>query len=159
MSMIEASTQSHPASAGLSSVLPIRGELLPGLLAEIAALTDEATAVAIARAVGGERRYFPASPGSAHWLSMLIGVEQARLICRQLGGAEHKIPSARTYLRWWDARRLKDLGYGQRDIARRLGLTQGHVQRLLAGYDPNPCRVVVRPESCPRCGSSVDFHT
>lgn len=57
---------------------------LPGVLAEIAAVTDRETALVLAGEKGGNTVYLPrpAALTIGHWLVGLVGVEQAIAICR-----------------------------------------------------------------------------
>jgi hypothetical protein len=55
---------------------------LPSLLREFAYETDVKTAIYIGSKVGGTRKYFPPVPDSDHWLSLLIGEEKAKRICK-----------------------------------------------------------------------------
>lgn len=130
---------------------------LPGVLAEIAALTTPDIAVAIARAHGGGRLYIPRDVKRGHPLARLIGVPAARLICRRMGNDRYDIPAARTYLRWYDARRLKAHGKTDKAIAKELGVGRSQVVRLLRGYvAPDPAETgdedAPRSERCAVCG-------
>lgn len=109
---------------------------LPGLLGEIARIANVDVAVAVARTWGGTRLYLPHEPRADHALSRLVGVKAARLICRQLGGRRHDIPSARPALRWHEARRLRQEEHlSHAEIALRLGITMGHARSLVEGVE------------------------
>lgn len=128
---------------------------LPGFLGEIARLAGVEVAVAIARGHGGRRLYLPEKVKPAHPLVRLVGSKAARLICHHFGGESRDIPAARTYLRWYDVRRLRDQAFTVAEISRRLGIGRRQVSELLKGYEP---AAGVEPEAaparevCPACG-------
>jgi hypothetical protein len=129
---------------------------LPGVLGDIARLTAVEVAVAVAKTWGGTRLYLPHEPRPDHALAKLVGVRVARLICRQLGGRRHDIPSAKPALRWAEARRLrKEENLSHAEIALRLGITMGHARSLVDGVafaaHGQHRQVVVSPR-CPICG-------
>ncbi|MDZ4307540.1 hypothetical protein [Allopontixanthobacter sp.] len=120
---------------------------LPGVLGIIAAVAGDDAAVAVARARGGTQVYFPPVPPEDHWLSALIGQEQAAAVCDRLtcgvggmrvdlplGGAGHAA-QARAQV---DA--LLDAGLSERAIALKTGYTIRGVRRRRArlgrGGDP-----------------------
>ena len=57
---------------------------LPGVLREIAEVAGEDAALAIASARGGTQIYIPPIPDADHWLSRLIGIENARAVADRL---------------------------------------------------------------------------
>ncbi|MDM9647730.1 hypothetical protein [Rhizobium sp. S163] len=57
---------------------------LPGLLGDIAAITDAETALLIAQSHGGVRVSIPPRAEDGHWLTELLGFELADRICRGL---------------------------------------------------------------------------
>ncbi|BBF92377.1 helix-turn-helix domain-containing protein [Blastochloris tepida] len=119
---------------------------LPGVLAEIAAVTDEATALRIAMHVGGlQKVYFPAQVGDDHWLIGLVGRQAAEAICAHFAvdgrGQRLDIPLAGggTYqqMRRTIARRVHELdqaGASSREIARQVGLSQRRVHAHRAAH-------------------------
>lgn len=113
---------------------------LPNLLAEIAAIAGLKSALAIARAKGGARAYFPSHPGPGHWLSHLVGLDTARKIGEHLatgqGGVELEVPlgpilSQRA--RWQKMQDMRAQGYSKPRIARALGCHEKTVQRVVNG--------------------------
>lgn len=74
--------------------------MLTGVLADIARIAGLDAALAVVRARGGTRAYFPRAPGPDHWLSRAVGAETAALICRELlanqTGDEIDIPQGPT---------------------------------------------------------------
>jgi len=111
--------------------------LPPGsLLSLIAEATSVATALKLADAHGGIRVYLPAAPDAGHWLSALVGHEDAcrigaALKCREQSG--HVLipigPSASARARWLRVQRLIDEGINKRQIARACGLHERTIQR------------------------------
>lgn len=129
---------------------------LPGFLAEIARITTPEIAVAVARAHGGARLYIPRTVKRDHPLARLVGLQAARLIAAHFPADTYDVPSARTWLRWYDARRLADQGLSRDAIARRLKINRKRVSVLLQGYTPAPAPAIdetaAGPRLCPICG-------
>lgn len=75
---------------------PANVKKLPALLAEIAGVVGFDAMAKIARARGGSRCGFPANVGPDHWLSQLIGHDQAAELCRHIApgskGIELELP-------------------------------------------------------------------
>lgn len=115
---------------------------LPGVLAEIAHVAGVETAIAIAREFGGRRLYLPRTPASDHRLCKLIGEPPAKLICAHLtsgtAGDYFAVPSARAFLHWYDARRLRAQGKSHPEISRAIGVSTKQVALLLRGFDTPP---------------------
>lgn len=65
---------------------------LPPLLEDIAEAAGLDAALALAEAKGGQKVYFPASPGDDHWLCRLVGREAAIAICILHGVRNLEIP-------------------------------------------------------------------
>lgn len=57
---------------------------LPGILADIAEITDAETALAIAQSHGGIRVSIPPRAEDGHWLTELLGFDVADRICKGL---------------------------------------------------------------------------
>ena len=112
---------------------------LPHLLAEIAAVAGEAAALAIAAERGGTTIYIPPAPGQDHWISKLVGLENARAIADRLtcgvGGQRFDVPAGPSgrdaKARARVAAMLAD-GCSERDIARATGYTARTVRRQRA---------------------------
>jgi hypothetical protein len=131
---------------------------LPGVLAEMARIAGTDIAIAIAREYGGRRLYLPRAPKRDHPLCKLIGTRPARLICEKLTSAAKgdyfQIPSARTYLHWYDARRLRTEGKSHTQISRAIGISTKQVALLLKGFEAPPATAAAAPEEpkmCPVC--------
>ncbi len=65
-----------------------------------------------------------------------IGAAAARAFCRRFAGCEVRLPSARSLARQERAERvwrLYQAGVGPAEIARRFGLSERHVWRVIAG--------------------------
>ncbi len=71
---------------------------LPHVLDEIARIAGEDAARSVAQEVGGVQVYIPPQPGPDHWLSKLVGVEDAGRIADHFtagfGGIRLEIPLA-----------------------------------------------------------------
>lgn len=63
------------------AILPVT---LPGVLGDIARVAGVEAALAIAEAVGGTNVYIPEKAVLDHWLSRLVGLENARVIVEEL---------------------------------------------------------------------------
>lgn len=133
---------------------------LPGLLADIARATSIDIAVAIARTHGGRRLSLPteARLKRDHGLCKLIGVHAARIICRRWGGARYEMPSAKTFLHWYDARRLRAQRASYSEISRALGIGYGRVQELLRGFPLPEGPAPAQSEASRRCGACGRKH-
>lgn len=111
---------------------------VPELLREIAKVTDAETALAVARAKGGQRAYIGPNPGEDHWLSRAVGLPAARKIatalCPAYGGLEFEIPTAsqrRTFIA--DCVERQTLaGQSKNKIAAALGIHHRTVQAYRA---------------------------
>jgi len=108
---------------------------LPGLLAEIEAATDTDAALAVAKAKGGTRAYFPANPDANHWLTQCVGAEKAMLIAQTLktghGGVELIVPmgpNVNTLARWRKIRQMIEEGCSKSVIALTCGVHERTVQ-------------------------------
>jgi hypothetical protein len=128
---------------------------LPALLAEVARATSTDAAIALARAFGGTALYIPREIDGRHPVARAVGLKNARVIAARWGGERPDIPMARSFLRWLDARRLRDKGKSTAAIARALVLTQRHVGQLLEGYqgavEPR-AQPLEAPTICGACG-------
>ncbi len=129
--------------------------LLPPFLQELAELIGVAAAIAVARKWGGRRLYCPQTLSRDHELVKLIGRQRAELLCQRYTREHLDIPSARAYLRWYDARRYKAQGRSNSWIARELRINVTHVRTLLKGFTPDGVEEGAEPaleERCPACG-------
>ena len=113
---------------------------LPGVLGEIADLIGEVGALNIAAQKGGTRVYFPARVDDTHWLAAVVGIDNARKLCDHFAvdgsGQRIEIPlfvggSYKQFIREL-SKRLHALdadGASEREIARKLGVSQRSVRR------------------------------
>jgi len=129
---------------------------LPGILQEIARFSTPEVAIAMARECGGRRLYVPRTLSHNHPLAAIIGRKAALLLIAHYGGEQIVIPAARTYLRWFDARRLRIAGKSRAEISRAIGVTMRQVEILLEGFEA-PGATAPAAESaevpiCPICG-------
>ena len=115
---------------------------LPVLLSDFADVVGVESALAIARAKGGQRVSIPANPGDSHWLVKAIGREKAFQLCQAFvpsPGIEVDIPSgpASAYLNERDRRHQivregRDAGKSANEIAALAGISRRSVQRQLS---------------------------
>jgi hypothetical protein len=113
---------------------------LPHVLDEIARIAGEDAARAVAQEVGGVQVYIPPQPGADHWLSKLVGVEDAGRIADHFtagfGGIRLEIPLADTgFIARVQAKcdaMLMAGNHSERDIARACGYTIRSVRRRRA---------------------------
>ena len=125
---------------------------LPGILQEIARFSTPEVAIAMAREWGGRRLYVPRTLSAGHRLGSIIGRKAALLLCAHYGGEQIDIPGARTYLRWYDARRLKAAGKSQPEISKAIGIGIRQVQILLKGFEPgDPLTIEAKSIAAPAC--------
>ncbi|EHS51513.1 hypothetical protein PDO_1904 [Rhizobium sp. PDO1-076] len=81
---------------------------------------------ALVEAHAGMRLYVPADPGRSE-LPTTIGLETASRLSKVYPGGYIKVPLAREFR----ALRYREAGLGNRDIARRLGLTETGLEKLM----------------------------
>jgi len=121
---------------------------LPGILADIAEIAGNEAAYKIASAVGGTRVSIPPRASKSHWLTELLGYEQADLICRGLatldpdgklrGVRDEIIPKGPAALLRAARRRADEAlksGKSAREAARLSGLTERTIWRMKAKED------------------------
>jgi hypothetical protein len=116
--------------------------------------------VKIARAWGGRvTYYFPERLSRNNKLAKLIGHKEASILCANFARERIKIPSARTYLRWYDARYYYLVEKRSKPwIAERLGVNLTHVRQLLHGleaHDRDNEQQPIEVLRCPMCGRSA----
>lgn len=112
---------------------------LPGILGEIAQVTSEDVALAIAAVRGGTQVYIPPEPEADHWLCRLVGRDAARAICEHLtcgvGPARVELPLGPTghaaRVRAQVDRMIRE-DRSERDIALATGYTIRAVRRRRA---------------------------
>ena len=124
---------------------------LPFALDEIARIAGEDAARAVAGAVGGTQVYIPPAPGPDHWLTRLVGLDDARRIADHFtagfGGIRIEIPLSDTGFiaraqAKCDAMILR--GSSERDIARACGYTIRTVRRRRAALKAGGARITDR---------------
>lgn len=121
---------------------------LPGLLGAIADIAGPAVALEIARSHGGTRVDIPPFAKPDHWLTGLVGFEQADQICRGLAtidadgkpqGVRHEVlplgPTSLLRAARRKAREALDSGQTPREAARASGLHERTVWRMKAAND------------------------
>lgn len=114
--------------------------LLPGVLDDIARVAGEEAALLIAKARGGTRIYVPAKPDADHWLTKLVGQEQAHAIADELtcgiGGLRIDLPSGPRNMavqrRAEVDRLIREDEKSERDIALATGYTTRGVRKRRA---------------------------
>ncbi|WP_321447409.1 AsnC family protein [uncultured Cohaesibacter sp.] len=114
---------------------------LPGVLSEIAEVTDVNTALMIANVMGGGRAHIPPYASDDHWLTELVGLEKAKVICGYFRiitsdgravGIVIDVPLAKAWKRTSDTKRIdKGLLQGKTYdvIAREVGVSRMTVLR------------------------------
>lgn len=98
--------------------------------AELAWLTDligAEAALVLIEAHGGTRLYIPQEPNQGMAIAREIGLPAARALAARYGRDWIAVPLARN----WRARLYRQRGDSYREIARRLGLTESAVSRIL----------------------------
>lgn len=124
---------------------PLENVPLPGILGEIEAVSGRDIALQIAARHGGTAKLFPAinSLDGGHqgfaWLVDLVGLDEARRLAKGLGlpssAMSFDIPLCETERRaerYREIIRLSGLGQPVPTIARKVGLHQRSVRRLLS---------------------------
>jgi hypothetical protein len=113
---------------------------LPELLAEIAEVAGLDAALAVARAKGGVKVYFPHNPMADHWLSQTVGHSVALAICNQITAGSQGIhldvplgPSLSRAAKWRGMKRMRAEGKSNSEIARTYGCYYKTVQRVVNG--------------------------
>jgi hypothetical protein len=99
----------------------------PAELSRIASLIGEAATLRLIEEHGGTRIYVPAKPHQGHPLALTIGLDAARALASDWGGIWLKVPLCRH----WRARVYRARGESYRAIAKRLGMDESGVWRIL----------------------------
>lgn len=81
---------------------------------------------------GGTLIYIPHEPTRASPLARVIGLNAAQRLGRERGGDSFVLP----LLRWWRVRVENARGLSDRDIARKLVMTEAHVSKMLRAATP-----------------------
>ncbi len=111
---------------------------LPELLQELSDVVGLPMALRLAEAKGGQQVYIPHRVSEGHWLTELVGIENAKAICAYLtvdAGVHITIPKGDALTR---ARRVAtvakmlDEGRSSNQIAAATNMTQRHVFRQKA---------------------------
>ena len=102
---------------------------LPGVLDEIADIAGRDAALDLAATFGGSTLHVPA-PGRVHRhaLCHVLGDERARQVAERFQGEQVYIPQARRA----SVLRLRSQGLSRREIAKRLGVSDRTVRRILS---------------------------
>ncbi len=121
---------------------------LPGILADIAEIAGNDAAYKIASAVGGTRVSIPPRAMEGHWLTELLGYDQADAICRGLatldpdgklrGVRDETIPKGPAAILNAARRRAGEAlnsGSSVREAARASGLHERTIWRMKAKED------------------------
>ena len=120
----------------------IPAETLPQRLREFADLIGVDAALALARAFGGLRIYIPTPPHcrADNRIAQIIGLDKLIALAHTYGGPERTtIPAACGVRRWQrnDAlMRERAAGASISQLARKFGVTERQVARILAGARP-----------------------
>lgn len=124
---------------------PLENTPLPGILGEVEAVSGREVALRIAERHGGTSKFFPAInsfDGDHHgfaWLVDLVGLDETRRLAKGLGlpssAMSFEIPlceTERRAARYREIIRLSSLGHPVPTIARKVGMHQRSVRRLLS---------------------------
>lgn len=107
---------------------------LPPILAQLAEATSLDTALALARACGGQEMWIPAEPGPDHALTRALGsLDLARTVASALGPGPLSVPSARSFAAALFRQRVRDAltqGETVATIAAREGCGRRWVRRV-----------------------------
>jgi hypothetical protein len=116
---------------------------LPGIPAEIADAAGIEAALAVAKAKGGTRAYFPERPRTNNWLVNAVGRDKAatigRLFASGRGGIELEIPGGAALGRvavWREIYQRLEAGQSKVQIALALGINCRTVQAHANGHRP-----------------------
>ena len=133
------------ARCGTNRARAVTEAVLPGALGEIAEVAGVEAALAIAKVRGGTQIYVPPLPGADHWISRLVGIENARAIADKLtcgvGGRRLELPlGPRGHAETQRARvdRMIREGRSERDIALATGYSIRGVRRRRAKIGSPP---------------------
>lgn len=120
-----------------SDVIPFD---LPGLLSDIAHVTDVETARKVAAAFGGHRVVIARAPNPDNWLVKAVGMAKAQtigqMVCEEDSFERVEIPMgsfASRNMKWRRLKRLAEAGATRRHMADVLGLHEKTVQRIKNG--------------------------
>ncbi|MES2987657.1 MAG: hypothetical protein V4808_07110 [Pseudomonadota bacterium] len=106
------------------------------LTEQLKSLLGEAAFVALAEAFGGTRLYVPHTIPADHEIARAIGIEAAARLSKRLAPDTIRMPLARE-LR---ARHYRAHNLSNAAIARKLGLTEGGVEKLFKRMDNPPAK-------------------
>ncbi len=115
-------------------------DLLQPLLREFVAAIGLQKSLHVVQRCGGARTYFPREPGPAHWLSQLIGHDDARSLGRICGSDPAVVPKAAAAMRELRNRHFMALrdSSSLNKAARAVGLTRRGAQMVLANERRRP---------------------
>lgn len=107
-------------------------------------LLGEPAFVALAETFGGTRLYVPTTIGADHAIARAIGLPAAQRLSQRLAPDQITVPLARDIR----ARHYRAQKLSKAEVARRLGMTENGVQRLLkrTGGDPAPDPLPLFPD-------------
>lgn len=100
---------------------------MPAELAAFSAILPAGKVLHLVETYGGGRIYVPRRVRHGQVLSASLGIEAARALSAEFGGQQLKVPMCK----WWRARVYGGQGVAQREISRRLGLSEAAVYRHL----------------------------
>lgn len=113
---------------------------LPPKLREVAEYCGESTARVLLTHFGGGHLFVPRIMPNEHRLAELLGLESASKLCRMYGGEVLQVPRAAQGLRRYrNVLIQKEYADGatQFDLARRYGLTERQVNKILGAVADN----------------------
>ncbi len=107
-----------------------------GLSAELKGLLGDDGFVALAEAFGGTRLYVPHKVDADHEISRAVGLERALRLSRRFSPSELRVPLAREER----AVHYRVHGLSNRQIARKLGITETGVDKMFAKMEEKPVK-------------------
>jgi len=133
--MDEANVEQRDEALSVEELSRLDWGRLPHSLRELRALVGTEAAVKLAAECGGGGVYVPRRPQPGHWLSRVVGHENARALAEVYGGDKLEVPTLdglRHQLRLRRMRRLREEGVSVTGLAREFGLTRRRVFQILA---------------------------
>lgn len=112
---------------------PVGHLRLPPMLRQIADEAGLTAALKLAQAKGGTEIYVPRTVKAGHWLAELLGLEEARAICRLYAGENISVPlglSGAMQNARRTARQALDEGASVAQAARAAGVTERTIYNL-----------------------------
>lgn len=114
----------------------MRPERNEDLSAELVELLGDEAYLKLVEAFGGLKLHISGRGSTSETLAAAIGAEAADRLVDRHGGSRLNVPLARAFR----ARKYREAGQGDAEIARRLGMTVSGLERLFNGMANRPSR-------------------